>query len=185
MTDEKRISRRALLFGRGETPSPPVAPSAPALPRAPASGGFSLDAFYAKRAESGASGEALPVFRMREGLAAVETTNVGTPELGDNANARIARENAQVPAGMAPARAVPVAAPLRLLRDRCLAWQKSFCTVCAERCPEPGAIVLDGGRPILVDERCTRCGVCIAVCPAPVNAFELAVDPGGTPRSVA
>ena len=30
---------------------------------------------------------------------------------------------------------------LALILDRfCLAWQGSFCSVCSERCPEPGAI---------------------------------------------
>ncbi|MEW5852686.1 MAG: 4Fe-4S dicluster domain-containing protein [Myxococcota bacterium] len=51
----------------------------------------------------------------------------------------------------------------------CLAAH-SFCSVCRERCPVPGAITLAGQRPQVVDELCTGCGQCQASCPAPVNA---------------
>lgn len=51
----------------------------------------------------------------------------------------------------------------------CLAWQGTPCTVCSEQCPEPGAIVLDRGRPTIVADRCTGCGTCRDVCPAPYN----------------
>jgi ferredoxin-type protein NapG len=65
--------------------------------------------------------------------------------------------------------------PLRMGRamiveQTCLAHQGTFCTVCSERCPVPGAIVLSGGKPRVVEERCTGCGVCFHVCPAPQNA---------------
>jgi ferredoxin-type protein NapG len=52
----------------------------------------------------------------------------------------------------------------------CLAHTGTFCTVCSERCPVPGAIELDGGKPRIVDEKCTGCGVCHEVCPAPATA---------------
>lgn len=55
----------------------------------------------------------------------------------------------------------------------CLAWTGSFCTVCSERCPVPGAIELDRGRPRIREDVCTGCGVCAAVCPAPANAVVL------------
>jgi Na+-translocating ferredoxin:NAD+ oxidoreductase RNF subunit RnfB len=51
----------------------------------------------------------------------------------------------------------------------CLAYT-SFCTVCSERCPVPGAIRVEKGIPVVVAETCTGCGVCHEVCPAPRNA---------------
>lgn len=54
----------------------------------------------------------------------------------------------------------------------CLAYT-SFCTVCSERCPVPGAIRLDKGIPMVVAERCDGCGVCHTVCPAPTKAAML------------
>lgn len=54
--------------------------------------------------------------------------------------------------------------------EACLAYTGSFCTVCAERCPVPGTITLHAGKPRINPDPCTGCGVCLAVCPAPVNA---------------
>jgi Pyruvate/2-oxoacid:ferredoxin oxidoreductase delta subunit len=53
----------------------------------------------------------------------------------------------------------------------CLAYRKSFCTVCSERCPEPGAIQIENGFPRVMAELCTGCGICREVCPAPRNGI--------------
>lgn len=53
----------------------------------------------------------------------------------------------------------------------CLAHSGSFCTVCSERCPAPGAIEVSAGRPRIKESVCTGCGVCANVCPAPTNAI--------------
>jgi MauM/NapG family ferredoxin protein len=55
----------------------------------------------------------------------------------------------------------------------CLAHQDTTCTSCVERCPSPGALVLETGRPRIIPDRCTGCGVCQHVCPAPRNAILL------------
>jgi ferredoxin-type protein NapG len=55
----------------------------------------------------------------------------------------------------------------------CMAHQGSFCTVCSEQCPVAGAIELVNGRPRIVEDACTGCGVCQHVCPAPGNAILL------------
>lgn len=55
----------------------------------------------------------------------------------------------------------------------CLAHQNSFCTVCSEHCPVEGAIEVRDGKPRIVEEACTGCGVCQHVCPAPANAILL------------
>ncbi|MEQ9617094.1 MAG: 4Fe-4S binding protein [Phycisphaerales bacterium] len=52
----------------------------------------------------------------------------------------------------------------------CLAHQGSFCTVCSEHCPVPGAISTESGKPTVNASACTGCGVCHYVCPAPQNA---------------
>lgn len=52
----------------------------------------------------------------------------------------------------------------------CLGWQGAGCWTCGERCPVPGAISRDGGRPTVSAEACTGCGMCQWVCPAPTNA---------------
>lgn len=55
----------------------------------------------------------------------------------------------------------------------CLAHQGSFCTTCSERCPVPGALLLDAGRPRIDASVCTGCGVCLHHCPAPQNAIAI------------
>jgi MinD superfamily P-loop ATPase len=63
---------------------------------------------------------------------------------------------------------------LALILDRfCLAHQGSFCSVCSERCPEPGAIVVEMGKPRVDPDKCTGCRICHDVCPAPRNAVFL------------
>lgn len=52
----------------------------------------------------------------------------------------------------------------------CLAYQRSFCSTCVERCPVPGAITVENGIPRVNASACTGCGVCHEVCPAPRNA---------------
>lgn len=56
----------------------------------------------------------------------------------------------------------------------CLAWARSFCSTCAERCPVPGAIALDLGRPVVDAAACTGCGQCQDLCPAPGAAIVMA-----------
>ncbi len=68
----------------------------------------------------------------------------------------------------------PAGDELALILDRfCLAYQGSFCSVCSERCPEPGAIIVEHGKPRVDPEACTGCRVCHDVCPAPKNAVFL------------
>lgn len=76
-------------------------------------------------------------------------------------------EDALVPDDLRPI------ATARLLDYNCLAYQGSFCTVCSEQCPEPGAIRIELGKPTFVEEPCTGCGICHFVCPAPTNAVAM------------
>lgn len=68
----------------------------------------------------------------------------------------------------------PAVDEFALILDRfCLAYQGSFCSVCVERCPEPGAITTEQGKPRVNADLCTGCRICHDVCPAPKNAVFL------------
>lgn len=88
-----------------------------------------------------------------------------------------------------PQKPVEESPPLALILDRfCLAWQGSFCSVCVERCPIPGAIATEMGKPRVVPDLCTGCKICHDVCPAPKNAVFLVSRkprPGMIGRTVA
>jgi ferredoxin len=93
------------------------------------------------------------------------------------------------PTPAVPFRATEDGTPLlALILDRfCLAHQGSFCSVCVERCPEPGAILTEMGKPRVNPELCTGCKICHEVCPAPKNAVFLvtrAPRPGMIGRTV-
>ncbi|MBK8913034.1 MAG: 4Fe-4S dicluster domain-containing protein [Phycisphaerales bacterium] len=70
-------------------------------------------------------------------------------------------------------------------RAACLAYAGSFCTVCSEQCPVPGAIELLSARPHIRPDICTGCGVCAYVCPAPSNAIVVMplADRAGAPSN--
>ena len=73
-------------------------------------------------------------------------------------------------AASVPPAGVEAAPQVAVIQGRfCLAYT-SICSVCAERCPVPGAIRTERGIPSVVADTCTGCGVCHDVCPAPRNA---------------
>ena len=59
-------------------------------------------------------------------------------------------------------------AELELVTERCIAFQKVECGVCARQCPiGEKALALDAeGRPIIKIEGCVGCGVCVRACPS-------------------
>ena len=72
----------------------------------------------------------------------------------------------------APEERQELQATVALIQGRlCLAYRKLSCSVCAERCPEPGAIVRERGIPRVDPLVCTGCTICHEVCPAPQNAI--------------
>lgn len=99
--------------------------------------------------------------------------------------ARPAGPTASVPFESAPPANAPVANLDRLAviagRD-CLAYQGTTCTVCHDRCPVAGAILLEQGLPRVEPAVCIGCGVCHDVCPAPDNAVRVVPRPPGLPR---
>ncbi len=77
-----------------------------------------------------------------------------------------ARARAALAAELAPREA-------RVLPFECIG-PASFCTVCVERCPVPGALEIIAGRPRVDPSRCDGCGACEEGCPAPRKAIVVA-----------
>ncbi|MBP2239773.1 ferredoxin-type protein NapF [Cytobacillus eiseniae] len=46
----------------------------------------------------------------------------------------------------------------------CLAFQEVMCDYCVRSCPEEGALTLINGKPMIQNEACTGCGLCVASC---------------------
>ena len=67
----------------------------------------------------------------------------------------------------------PIMGTARVTEHLCLAHHHTTCTVCSERCPVEGAIDVTDGKPTVIEDTCTGCGVCRYVCPAPENAILL------------
>lgn len=53
----------------------------------------------------------------------------------------------------------------------------NYCSLCVERCPEPGAMDTSDIIPMVMAEVCTGCGICHQVCPAPDNAVLMLPRP--------
>lgn len=68
-----------------------------------------------------------------------------------------------------------------VLKEACIAWNWSGCTVCHDECPVEGAIALDDlARPSVQEDLCTGCGKCELVCPAAsLRAYDAAVADKG------
>lgn len=93
-----------------------------------------------------------------------------------------APSDAQPPEGPQLEETPPYKIGVALLQQyNCLAYNQSFCTVCAERCPHEGAIELDQGKPRIIAQNCTGCGICHSVCPAPMNAIMVMPNPNRPP----
>lgn len=58
----------------------------------------------------------------------------------------------------------------KIAASACLAYRGTSCTSCVDECPVPGAMEVVYGRPRILADACTGCGVCHQVCPAPRNA---------------
>ena len=69
----------------------------------------------------------------------------------------------------------------RVVERACLGALGLGCTVCVERCPVPGVMRLERGRPVIEAAACVGCGVCLHVCPAPEKAILLLPLPDRPP----
>jgi Pyruvate/2-oxoacid:ferredoxin oxidoreductase delta subunit len=78
----------------------------------------------------------------------------------------------------------PEAAPQRfvaIIQGRHCTAPDNYCSLCVERCPEPGAMTAHDIIPMVVAEVCTGCGICHQVCPAPDNAVLMLPRPEPPP----
>lgn len=88
---------------------------------------------------------------------------------------------APVPPTVVGAPAAPPVARVAIVQGRhCLAYQRSFCSTCIERCPIPGGIIRHQGLPMVDPSVCDGCGLCQAACPAPRNAILMLPRRPGT-----
>lgn len=59
-----------------------------------------------------------------------------------------------------------------LIRNRCFAYKGQVCDYCYTNCPSKGkAIIMENGKPQIIAESCTGCGICEYLCPAPKKAI--------------
>ncbi len=62
----------------------------------------------------------------------------------------------------------------RIVQVHCLAHNGQRCDYCYDCCPEKDrAILMEEGKPIVVEHKCTGCGICRFYCPAPVKAVQI------------
>ncbi len=65
----------------------------------------------------------------------------------------------------------------RIKKTTCFAHNGQICDYCYDRCPQKNdAITMDGRLPVINNEQCTGCGICVYFCPAPGKG--IAVTPG-------
>jgi len=64
-----------------------------------------------------------------------------------------------------------------IIKERCNAWggRDPFCDYCFDRCPLKGdAIYMDArGAPVVIDDKCTGCGICEYICVADPPAIRV------------
>lgn len=118
--------------------------------------GFSLDSFYRNRSIP----SAFPVFEVHSSIVDIQTTSVGTSTEVTHGLLRTISPSSTL-----------VGTP-HVRPHACLAYRGS-CSVCVEQCPVEGALLVEQGHPRVISEMCTRCGICVSVCPAPINGFEI------------
>lgn len=69
----------------------------------------------------------------------------------------------------------------KVIKDSCVAWDWTGCTICRDECPIEGAITLDDhDRPVVHSDLCDGCGRCEEVCPsASLRAYNNTVEEKG------
>jgi len=114
----------------------------------------------------------------------------GTPIIDADSSACMMCEDFPCIASCEPNVLVDTLAPImgtaRVTEHLCVAHHQTTCTVCSERCPVDGAIIVQDGKPTGHEDTCPGCGVCRYVCPAPENAILLmpAFARPGLPRNI-
>ena len=55
----------------------------------------------------------------------------------------------------------------RIATNTCLAYQGQECHACVDACRDVRAIAVNDGKPVMNDNRCIGCAICVGQCPAP------------------
>ena len=186
MSEGNSISRRDMLLGRFRGRRPEEEPGTFFLHRPP--GAVEEAAFLAGCTRCGDCMEVCPVNAImpagdRYGAAG------GTPIIDPMRSPCVMCEDTPCISACEPGVLSPhlplTMGTASIRTPHCLAHQGTFCTVCSERCPVPGALEVVDGKPVIHEDRCTGCGVCQHVCPAPYNAVLILPTEGRGPASSA
>jgi MauM/NapG family ferredoxin protein len=64
---------------------------------------------------------------------------------------------------------------LEFVPERCVTYQGTACRVCADACPvgEAALSIDEGGHPVLKQEGCVGCGVCVRACITSPSSFNI------------
>ena len=57
----------------------------------------------------------------------------------------------------------------------CFAYNDTFCQACIMNCPLTGKAIYadENNRPVIIDENCSGCGICVQCCPAEEAAIVI------------
>ena len=62
----------------------------------------------------------------------------------------------------------------QLIHNRCFAYNGQICDYCYTQCPgKDKSIIMNDGKPVVIENACTGCGICEYLCPAPGKAIMI------------
>jgi NAD-dependent dihydropyrimidine dehydrogenase PreA subunit len=66
---------------------------------------------------------------------------------------------------------------LEFLPERCVTYRGTPCRVCADACPvgEKALTIDEAGHPVVRQEGCVGCGVCVRECITSPSSFQLTI----------
>ena len=64
---------------------------------------------------------------------------------------------------------------IKIIEENCFAFQGHYCSSCVNSCPKTGAAICSDelGHPVINNEECDGCGICINVCPSETPAIRI------------
>ena len=67
---------------------------------------------------------------------------------------------------------------IKIIEESCYAFHGNFCASCINSCPKTETAIYgdEHGHPIINDEECNSCGICISVCPSENPAIKITVE---------
>jgi ferredoxin-type protein NapG len=65
----------------------------------------------------------------------------------------------------------------RIDEERCIAFKRSGCTICVDKCPEEAIELVGTDRLKIVEDRCNGCGLCENICPVGLPRLLNYIEP--------